>query len=106
MQINRNVGHWVDRVLGCLTYDELSSIAIELLALNRSDRLSIILEILALGEPIHVLYLAPKLPEMVDPTAIPQLRAIRDQMPIRCGIEDYRLALDKAIAKLADMQYS
>ncbi|MEM2136207.1 MAG: hypothetical protein QXS27_03625 [Candidatus Jordarchaeaceae archaeon] len=76
----------------------------ELLESSKPESFQILLVLLSSGDVIHTQKAADVLASKGDPKYLPEIRRIREKLPERRGLSDYRSTVDRAIEILENIR--
>lgn len=105
--MKRNVRKRVNEILNMdidEDYEEIERAYLELLESSEPESFQILLVLLASGDVIHTQKAADILALKGDPKYLPEIRRIREKLPERRGLRDYRWTVDRAIEILENIR--
>ena len=94
--------YWEDinHILSIQDLDAFNRRCIQLIQEKMESWGEILLGVIELGEPMQVAIASKYIGLYGEKTIIYRLQQIRNQLPMRCGMNDYRETVDQAIAQI------
>ncbi|MBS7249825.1 MAG: hypothetical protein KIH08_04415 [Candidatus Freyarchaeota archaeon] len=105
--MKRNVQERADEILKMdidENYEKIEQAYRELLESSEPESFQILLVLLSSGDVIHTQKAADVLALKRDPKYLPEIRRIREKLPERKGLRDYRWTVDRAIEILENVR--